>query len=76
MCHRVAKYFLCGHRHSVNVMYCPHAQYSGTVCHKPPLKPIPSSPVHASCPDCLQRLAAPSTAAANIAAQRAPLPLR
>ena len=52
MCYQVAKYHLCGHRASVNVMYCDQAKYSGSVCRKPPLKPIPSQPLDSFCPKC------------------------
>lgn len=66
MCYKLAKYFLCGHKASVNVMYCDHAKYSGSVCHKPPLRPIPSQPVHTFCPDC----------AANQHVKTTPVPMR
>lgn len=52
MCHKEAKYFLCGHRASLNTMYCRCAMTTGNVCRNPQLAPSPSPPVNSPCESC------------------------
>lgn len=71
MCHKEARYFLCGHRACINTMYCPNAVKTGNFCRNPPLKPAPSPPINSTCPSCHQlsttspAATATATAAAN-----------
>lgn len=52
MCHKEAKYYLCGHRALINTMYCSSAIKTGSFCRNPKLKPYPSSPINSPCQSC------------------------